>query len=276
VRSDGTVAFGPIAASSSNDNRPVSTAPAANVRARVGAAASDAAPLVHIPFDVIMSVSPEAIDIKSRLQEFARNNRDLYGTTKWLAGLNFQSYYNIYQSPWAETGHKLRKNLELTLPILQNPSANDDDDPDTQAKGSSKPTEPQDAVNDARTKLAAYQDIRAASNAAQQTSAFFWGAVTTYALPVLYAVLGMMAFTLRDLCQRSVTKTYLPASTRHITRARLVVAIIMGTVIGLFSHLFTGTGISASLLCFAFVMGFATDRFFQNIDSMAGATGSNA
>jgi hypothetical protein len=274
VRRDGLLAVPPDYASAASG---AVAPPPSEAKGRVNPQTANAASEPQIPSYVVMAETPEALDIKTRLQEFARNNRELYGLTRWLASLNLEGYRNVYQSPWEGTGQHLRDNLELTLPILQNHPQDDNASPSATSTSANPPATAdtpasQPSVADVRTKLAVYQDIRAASNTAQQASAFFWGAVATYALPVLYAILGMMAYTLRDLCQRSVAKTYLPVRARHINRARLVVAIIVGTVVSLFSNVFSDSGLSASHLATAFLAGYAIDAFFATIDKAVGAT----
>jgi len=96
-----------------------------------------------------------------------------------------------------------------------------------------------------------------------------WAAITTYILPVLYAVLGSLAFILRDLSEQSINKTYHPTHGRFINRVRLVVAIIIGTVIGLFDIFWKDSTISASPLAIAFVAGYAANTFFAFLDKSA-------
>ncbi|MBC8751798.1 MULTISPECIES: hypothetical protein [Paraburkholderia] len=91
---------------------------------------------------------------KSRLQKFARNNRQLDAETQRLDRLTLQRSENTYQSPWMLTGTSRRKNLELSLPIL----------------GKQESGNPEDAIDDGMQKLAVYQDIRATALNAQRTS----------------------------------------------------------------------------------------------------------
>jgi hypothetical protein len=102
---------------------------------------------------------------------------------------------------------------------------------------------------------------------ADRTSDILWAAITTYVLPVLYAVLGSLAFILRDLSEQSVSKTYHPARGRFINRVRLVVAVIVGTVIGLFDDFWHDSVVSASPLAIAFIGGYAANTFFAFLDT---------
>jgi hypothetical protein len=206
--------------------------------------------------------TPSALIIKERLQEFARNNRALYAQTKWLRRLNLDSFQNVYASPWMLDGTRLRENLELHLPILTKPNRTRKHDTasDDETLG------PEHAIDDGLQKLAVYQDIRAMAQDAQRTSDILWAAITTYVLPALYSVLGSLAFILRDLSEQSVSKTFHPTHGRFINRVRLVIAVIIGTVIGLFDNLWKDSAVSASPLAIAFIAGYAANTFFAFLD----------
>jgi len=110
--------------------------------------------------DLEQSETPAALELKEHLQEFARNNRQLYAETQWLIKLTMHGSANTYESPWMLTGPTQRQNLELTLPILVSPDdvrserlINNQYDP--------KPAVTGDAIDDGMQKLAVYQDIRA-------------------------------------------------------------------------------------------------------------------
>jgi uncharacterized membrane protein len=89
-----------------------------------------------------------------------------------------------------------------------------------------------------------------------------YGAVTAYVLPVAYALLGACAFALRNMAAQTGTKTYQPS---YSNRARLIVALIAGTVVGLFNN-FT-QGVSVSPLAVAFLVGYAVEVFFSFLDA---------
>ena len=111
-------------------------------------------------------------------------------------------------------------------------------------------------------KLAAYQDIRAFARQTQQMNMVIYGAITAYVLPVAYALLGACAFVLRNVAAQTGTKTYQPS---YSNRARLIIALIAGTVVGLFNN-FT-QGVSVSPLAIAFLVGYAVEVFFSFLDA---------
>ena len=215
--------------------------------------------------DEKLADTPAALLIKEQLQEFARNNRSLYAQTKWLSRLNWASFQNVYASPWMVNAGTLRENLELRLPILTKPYRSTKCDACSDADAQ----KPEHAIDDGLQKLAVYQDIRAMAQDAQRTSDIMWAAITTYILPVLYAVLGSLAFILRDLSEQSINKTYHPTHGRFINRVRLVVAIIIGTVIGLFDIFWKDSAVSAQPLAIAFIAGYAANTFFAFLDKSA-------
>jgi hypothetical protein len=111
-------------------------------------------------------------------------------------------------------------------------------------------------------KLAAYQDIRTFARQTQQVNLIIYGAVTAYVLPVAYSLLGACAFALRNMAAQTGTKTYRPS---YSNRARLIIALIAGTVVGLFNN-FT-QGVSVSPLAIAFLVGYAVEVFFSFLDA---------
>ena len=215
--------------------------------------------------DEQLADTPSALAIKETLQEFSRNNRALYAQTKWLSRLNLGRLQNVYSSPWMLDPAKLRENLELHLPILINPNRSNTHDVST----NDDTKNPEHAIDDGLQKIAVYQDIRAMAQDAQRTSDILWAAITTYVLPALYAVLGSLAFILRDLSEQSVGKTFHPTHGRFVNRVRLVIAVIIGTVIGLFDNLWHDSVVSASPLAIAFVGGYAANTFFAFLDTNA-------
>ncbi len=215
--------------------------------------------------DAELVLTPSALVIKEQLQEFARNNRQLYAETIWLERLSLHGSENPYGSPWMANASTRRENLEVTLPMLLPKNWWSD-----AGKENPKPKEPEHAIDDGMKKLAVYQDIRAMAQNAEHTSDFFWSAILTYLLPVLYAVLGTFAFILRDLCARIKNCTYHASSARSTNHSRVIVAAIVGTVIGLFDKLMDSP-VSASPLAIAFIAGYAVEPFFGLIDHLANA-----
>ncbi|WP_157646613.1 hypothetical protein [Burkholderia ubonensis] len=214
--------------------------------------------------DYEQALTPPALEIKEQLQAFARNNRQLYAETRWLELLSLHGRdENPYKSPWMQNEVKRRENLEVNLPMLVRHDRSCDGSKDDQ-----KPQGPENSIDDGLQKLAVYQDIRAMAQNAQHTSDFLWSAIAVYVLPVLYAVLGTLAFILRDLCTRTRNQTYHASHAQCAYCTRIVVAAIVGTVIGLFDKFMDGS-ISASPLAIAFVAGYTVDPFFAFIDHVA-------
>jgi hypothetical protein len=117
-------------------------------------------------------------------------------------------------------------------------------------------------VNEGFEKLATYQDIRGFAKQTQQMNLIIYGAITAYVLPVVYSLLGACAFVLRNMAAHTGTKTYRPS---FFDRARLIIALIAGTVVGLFNN-FT-QGVSVSPLAIAFLVGYAVEVFFSFLDA---------
>ena len=89
-----------------------------------------------------------------------------------------------------------------------------------------------------------------------------YGAITAYLLPIAYSLLGACAFALRNLSAQTRAKTYQPS---YANFARIIIALIAGTVVGLFNN-FTN-GASVSPLAIAFLVGYAVEVFFSFLDS---------
>lgn len=92
----------------------------------------------------------------------------------------------------------------------------------------------------------------------------FYGALAAYCLPVLYALLGAFAFTLRDFSERVKRRTYLSSS--YANTARTIAAMTAGAIISLFSNM--GQGLSLSPLALAFLVGYGVEAFFAFLDTL--------
>src|SRR6516162_595586 len=95
-----------------------------------------------------------------------------------------------------------------------------------------------------------------------------YGVLAGYILPVLYAMLGAVAYGLRDLSDNVTARTFLPSS-RIRSRVRFRLAILAGVVVGLFAD-FT-KGISLSPLALAFLIGYSVEIFFSFLDAIVEA-----
>jgi hypothetical protein len=183
-------------------------------------------------------LSPNLIE---KLAQFARVSRQIFAESRVL---NFFILNAAQEPEWASGKVKMKRaNLELDVragdPTGQYPSITD--------QGFEK--------------LATYQDIRAFARQTQQMNLVIYGAVTAYVLPVAYSLLGACAFVLRSLAAQT-TGTYQPS---YFNRTRLIIALIAGTVVGLFNN-FT-QGVSVSPLAIAFLVGYAVEVFFSFLDA---------
>ena len=114
-----------------------------------------------------------------------------------------------------------------------------------------------------------YQVVRHFAQTVREWVSMTFGAMTSSALPVLYALLGACAFLLRSFEKQLRTRSF----TGHDRpAARFVVAGIGGFVVGLFGD-FGGGHASLSPLAIAFLVGYAADVFFYFLDSLLQAFG---
>jgi hypothetical protein len=110
-----------------------------------------------------------------------------------------------------------------------------------------------------------YQDVRSYAQETLDDESFFYGAITTCILPVLYALLGTCAYLLRNFEQQLISKSYTRSSANW---ARFLIAGIGGLVVGLFNNLTTTTAVSISPLALAFLVGYAVDVFFAFLEGL--------
>jgi hypothetical protein len=195
-------------------------------------------------------LSPNLVE---KLAQFARVSRQLFAESRVL---NFFILHAGDLPPWAtaektEKEDPRRANLELDVRA---------GDP-TLTGNPEHPNYPS-ITDQGFEKLAAYQDIREFARQTQQMNLVIYGAITAYILPVAYALLGACAFALRNMAAQTGTKTYQPS---YSNRARLIIALIAGTVVGLFNN-FT-QGVSVSPLAVAFLVGYAVEVFFSFLDA---------
>ena len=195
-------------------------------------------------------LSPNLVE---KLAQFARVSRQLFAESQVL------NFFILGAAPppvWAsaekaDKGQERRANLELDVRA---------GDPTVDPK-TGKVLYPS-ITDQGFEKLATYQDIRSFARQTQQMNLVIYGAVTAYVLPVAYALLGACAFALRNMAAQTGTKTYQPS---YSNRARLIIALIAGTVVGLFNN-FT-QGVSVSPLAVAFLVGYAVEVFFSFLDA---------
>jgi hypothetical protein len=110
-----------------------------------------------------------------------------------------------------------------------------------------------------------YQDIRYFAQNLLDDESFFYGAITTCILPVLYALLGTCAYLLRTFEQQMSSRTFTPSEANS---ARFLIAAIGGAVVGLFNNFNITQGASLSPLALAFLVGYAVDVFFAFLEGL--------
>lgn len=111
-----------------------------------------------------------------------------------------------------------------------------------------------------------YQDIRYFGQNLLEDESFFYGAITTCILPVLYALLGTCAYLLRSFEQQMASRTFIPSEANS---ARFLIAGIGGGVVGLFNNNFTiSAGATVPPLALAFLVGYAVDVFFTFLEGL--------
>jgi len=94
---------------------------------------------------------------------------------------------------------------------------------------------------------------------------FWYDTLAGCLLPIAFAALGAVTFGLRDLRQRLEEKTWTPQG-QALPSLRIVIALLVGFLISLFTDFSTKTGLTPIAL--AFVMGYSVDVFFTFIDSV--------
>jgi len=110
-----------------------------------------------------------------------------------------------------------------------------------------------------------YQDVRENAKAIQEQVSTSFGAITAGLLPLLYALLGAMAYLIRAFDAQIKARTFLGG---HFWVARLLTAGIAGMVVGLFSGFGSDHGVSLPPLALAFLVGYAVDPFFAFLDGL--------
>ena len=95
-----------------------------------------------------------------------------------------------------------------------------------------------------------------------------YGVLTAYILPVLYAMLGAVAYGLRNLSDNVTARTIVPSSLIR-SKVRFRLAILSGVVVGLFTDF--SKGISLSPLAVAFLIGYSVEIFFSFLDAIVEA-----
>ncbi len=120
-------------------------------------------------------------------------------------------------------------------------------------------------------KIYAFEDVRNFAKNVRSDTLAVYGALAAYVLPVLYALLGAYAFTLRDFSERVKLRTYHASS--YANTARTIAAMTAGAIISLFSNV--SQGLSLSPLAMAFLVGYGVEAFFAFLDTLLTAFSAN-
>jgi hypothetical protein len=179
------------------------------------------------------------IDLVTELQQFASIIRAVDGRARQLNAFVF----HLEQDPYFEIRpdrEAIHAKFQLP-PRLPNLAAAADD------------------------RIRVHQDVRYFAQGLLDDVSFFYGAITTCLLPVLYALLGTCAYLLRSFEQQMRTKTFIPSTANS---ARFLIAGIGGAVVGLFNNFTITQGASIPPLAIAFLVGYAVDVFFSFLEGL--------
>jgi hypothetical protein len=122
-----------------------------------------------------------------------------------------------------------------------------------------------DLAQAANERTTVFQDVRYFAQNLLDDVSFYYGAITTCILPVLYALLGTCAYLLRSFEQQMSTRTFIPS---EVNFARFLIAGIGGAVVGLFNNFSITQGASIPPLAIAFLVGYAVDVFFAFLEGL--------
>ena len=98
----------------------------------------------------------------------------------------------------------------------------------------------------------------------------FYETIISGILPIIYTILGAVAFGVRDLRKRTADRTWTETSEMSAT-LRLFLAVFVGAVLGIFTDF--AKGISLSLIAVGFLAGYGVEFFFDFLDSLLGTLG---
>jgi hypothetical protein len=121
-------------------------------------------------------------------------------------------------------------------------------------------------VEEGLNQIVAYQLIRNYALATYKTNTVFYGGITTYLLPAVYALLGASLYGFRLSARLIRRRSFLPSDAHS---ARYFIALIAGIVIGLFGSL-VPKELALPPLAVAFLVGYAVEAFFSRLDDIIG------
>lgn len=118
-----------------------------------------------------------------------------------------------------------------------------------------------DVINEVFHQVLVYQHIRNFAQAVQQKTIISTAIVSNF-LPAIYALLGAALYGFRHYAKLVEQKAYTKSSANS---ARYFIALIAGTVVGLFGTLFLQNS-PLPPLAIAFLVGYAVEAFFSRLD----------
>jgi len=175
-------------------------------------------------------------DLLIDLQQLAISTRSIYGRAKQLRWLIIPGMDDPFLGKTRDEMHKIFE-LDLHKTDYQN-------------------------FNDI---VSTYQEVRAYAQSLRDAVAFWYGGIAASILPVVYALLGAYAWSLRRVQAGLRDRTFAGFG---VNAVHMLVAAIAGTVISLFSGLFASTAVSMSPLAWAFLAGYSSDSLFQALDGI--------
>jgi len=191
------------------------------------------------------------VDVVGQMQLYAATMRSIDARTRQLNHFVFKAQWDPFmQLRWkpglsAEEAQRRQKELkdlfELPIPLDNMPGTFED-------------------LTDT------YQDVRSFATNVLDLTSFYYGAITSCLLPVMYALLGTCAFLLRRFEQEIKAQTFAPSSRANL--AHFLIAGIGGAVVGLFSNFTISQGASISPLAIAFLVGYGVDVFFSFLEGL--------
>lgn len=183
-----------------------------------------------------------AIDVITELQQYASTIRAIYARAQQLNAFVAKREW----VPFANTNTNGRTNADLYNEKFQLPAGL---------------TNYWDA---AEGRTVVYQRVRTFAQNVLDDVSFSYGAFAACVLPVLYALFGTCAYLLRLFEKQMNTRTFIQSPAYA---ARFFIAVIGGTVVGLFNYTIT-QGVSISPLAIAFLVGYAVDVFFAFLEGL--------
>jgi hypothetical protein len=121
-----------------------------------------------------------------------------------------------------------------------------------------------DFAHQTNERIQVFQRVRYFAQSVQKDVAVWYGAVASCILPLLYAILGALAYLLRSFERQIETRT-LRQVDGHT--ARFAISAIGGFVVGLFNVSIVQNA-TISPLAIAFLVGYAADVFFSFLEGL--------